>query len=453
MRDWLAPVIRHVIAPVWAIKERSPYLRHLRALEHSQFLSEEELRARQWPRLKRILAHAYSSCPFYRRFYDSHGITPSDIRSWTDFRSIPLLSKRVIRENADDMVSQNVRRDQLIPVKTSGSTGISLFFYMDEPCRQWRRACAARHDRWAGWDIGERVGYMWTPPATARRLRARLRNALLIRGCNLAPLRITEQDMEDFARRLIRRPVAVLCGITHAIYLFALFARSRGLHQIRPRGVICAAMVLPKNERETIESAFHTRVFDRYGCEEVSLIASECEAHTGLHINMDALVVEVLRDGRLAKPGEAGEVVVTDLTNYAFPFIRYQLADVASLLAQKCPCGRGLSMLSHVEGRTADYVVTPDRALVSGISLTEYLALLIPHVQQAQIVQERIDFIRFRIVRAPGFNEDSLRCLDRLVRQRLGSRMKYECEFVDRIAQDPSGKYRFLISKVRLSWE
>ncbi len=453
MRDWFAPVVRNVIAPLWAMKERSPYLSHLRLLEHSQFLTEEELRARQWPRLKRILAHAYSNCPFYARFYDSHGLTPSDIRSWDDFRSIPLLSKKEIRAYRTDMIAHDIRRDELIPVKTSGSTGVSLFFYMDEVCRQWRRACTIRHDRWAGWDIGDRIGYMWTPGANSRRLRMRLRNALLNRGCNLAPVRITDEDMESFARRLLRRPVAALCGITHAIYLFALFVHSRGLRGIRPRGVICTAMVLLKNERETIESVFDTKVFNRYGCEEVSLVASECEAHSGLHINMDALVVEVLRDGQPVAPGEAGEVVVTDLTNYAFPFIRYRLGDVAVPSAQKCPCGRGLPMLSHVEGRTADYILTPDGALVSGISLTDHLALLILHVEQFQIVQERTDFVRFRIVRAPGFNEDSLRRLDGLVHQRLGPRMKYECEFVDKIAQEASGKYRFVISKVPLPWD
>ena len=105
-------------------------------------------------------------------------------------------------------------------------------------------------------------------------------------------------------------------------------------------------------------------------------------------------------------------------------------------------------MLECLEGREADYVVTARGELISGISLTENFALEVPGIAQLQIVQESVRHFRFRIVRGPEFGQRSLERLAEMVRERFGPETQYECEYVDRIPQEPSGKYRFCISKV-----
>jgi phenylacetate-CoA ligase len=450
MKDLFAPIVRHIVAPLWAVEEGSPYLGYVKLLERSQYLTEEELRHRQWHRLKRIIAHAYNNCPFYRRLWDSLGISPDDVRSWKDFSELPLLTKKQIRASAQDMVARNIPKSCLIPRKTSGSTGVSLFFYVDEIATEWRRACAVRHDRWAGWDIGEPVAAIWGNPPTKEGFRARFRNRFLHRTRYLDTLHMDDGDLEAFARDLIARPATLLFGHAHSLYLFALFVRSRGLKGIVPKGIISTAMVLMETERAVIEQVFHAKVFNRYGCEELSLIASECESQGGLHVNLDMLVVEVLKDGRPAKPGEVGDVVVTDLYNYGMPFIRYRVGDVAVPSDRKCVCGRGFPLLERVEGRTADYVVTPDGGLISGISLTENLATLVPGLEQMQIVQEEADFLRLRIVPGEQFGDESFRAIETLIRKRFGPTMRHGCELVEAIACEPSGKFRFVISKVPL---
>jgi phenylacetate-CoA ligase len=207
-------------------------------------------------------------------------------------------------------------------------------------------------------------------------------------------------------------------------------------------------MVLHSWQRRAIEEVFGCKVTNRYGCEEVSLIACECEEHDGLHVNAEGVYVELLRDGRPVGPAEPGSVVVTDLTNRAMPLIRYQVGDVAVWSGRRCRCGRGLPLLERVEGREADYVVTPAGELISGISLTENLALHVPGVAQLQIVQEEPARFLFRIVRGPGFGPLSRRRLGQLVAERFGPGVRYECEYLDRIPQEPSGKYRFCISRV-----
>jgi phenylacetate-CoA ligase len=130
------------------------------------------------------------------------------------------------------------------------------------------------------------------------------------------------------------------------------------------------------------------------------------------------------------------------------PLLRYQVGDVGVLSARRCPCGRGLPLLEQLEGREADYVLTPAGEMISGISLTDHFACQIPGVVQLQIIQETLHHFRFRLVRGSGFGPHSMGRMRALVAERFGPGVDYECEFVDRIPQEPSGKYRFCISKV-----
>src|SRR5439155_19857208 len=117
-----------------------------------------------------------------------------------------------------------------------------------------------------------------------------------------------------FVRKQIRNPARIVFGHAHSVYLIARYVQEQGITNLSFKSAITSAMVLHDYERRAIEQSLRCRVFNRYGCEEVSLIASECEAHAGLHENMDLLYVEVLTGDRPASPGEPGSVVVTDLT-------------------------------------------------------------------------------------------------------------------------------------------
>ncbi|MBZ0156697.1 MAG: phenylacetate--CoA ligase family protein [Alphaproteobacteria bacterium] len=447
--DFYSRVVRHVVAPLWAMKERSPYLKHLRYLETSQYRPLEEVRRDQWRRLRRLLHHAGKHTEFYAARMRERGIQPGDIVSWEDFTRLPLLTKDDIRANRDGMVARTVPPERLRAKKTSGSTGVSLDFVVDEDSLQWKRACALRHDRWTGWDLGEKVAAVWGNPEYKKSWRGHVRNFLLERYTYLDTLKMDEEEMLRFYHCTRRKMPTLLFGHAHSLFLFARFLEKNNLGGIRPAGVISTAMVLHDFERKLIERVFGCRVTNRYGCEEVSLIACECEEHDGLHINMDTVIVEVVRDGKPVPPGETGALVVTDLTNYGMPFIRYKVGDAGALSDRVCPCGCTYPLLESLEGRIADYIVTPEGKYISGISLTENFAMLLGGIKQLQIVQERIDFLLFRIVRGEGFNGASLGDLGALVAKRFGNGMRYGVELVDSLQQENSGKYRFCISKLK----
>lgn len=432
---------RHVAQPYFARRAKSRHLHYLRLLEQTQFDPPAVVAARQLAALKVQLKHAYATVPYYRRVWDAAGVHPEDVKTLADLTAFPVLTKAAIRAHEAELLSDPYRGATLRLKRTSGSTGVPLTIRVDEPAMQWKHACTIRSDQWSGYRLGQRVAKVWGNPEYLHHgWRGRLRNRLLDRAVYLDTIHLTDAKVVAFATELRRHRPGLVFGHAHSLYLVACHLKKTGVIDIRPNGIISTAMVLHGYQRKVIEEVFGTPVTNRYGCEEVSLIASECPAHAGLHVNADNVYVE-------APTGRPGPLVVTDLVNRAMPLIRYAIGDVAVGTGRHCTCGRGLPLLDRIEGREADYVVTPAGTLISGISLTENFALLIDGTAQVQIVQETVHDLRIRLVAGDGFGDRSRGQIEKLVRDTFGPAVRFDVELVDAIPQEPSGKYRFCISK------
>ena len=129
------------------------------------------------------------------------------------------------------------------------------------------------------------------------------------------------------------------------------------------------------------------------------------EYHNGMHMNIEHLVIEFIKDdGTVAQPGEAGNIITTDLMNYAMPFVRYQIEDVGVCKNEVCPCGRGLPLMEGVTGRVADFLICRNGDRIAGISLIENTLTELPGIDQMQIIQNSIDKIVINIVPGNAFN-------------------------------------------------
>lgn len=424
--------------------------RFLDQVQLSQFDPPAVIRQRQFTRLVRLVRFAAEQSEFYRTLFAEHDIDPQSLRTPADFARIPVLTKAAYRANVRRMLADSFRHaDDLFIKKTSGSTGIPLDVLSSEPSLRWKAACTRRADEWSGWRAGEPVAKVWGNPTYKKHgLKGRLHNLLVERAVYLDTLDVTPQRLREFVEGVNRLKPTLLFGHAHSIYLFARFAAEHAPDVHKPRAIISTAMALHDWQRRVIEQTFGCPVTNRYGAEETSVIACECEAHAGLHLNADNLYVETVdRDGRPVT-GRPGFLVVTDLSNYAVPLVRYQLGDVAVISDRPCPCGRTLPLLERIEGREADYVVTGDGRWVSGISLTENFALEIPNIDQVQIIQESACAITLKVVRKPGFRETNHGRLRQLAAKLFGPATAVTVEFVDFIPPEPSGKFRFCISKV-----
>ena len=431
---------RRVALPLLAAKRGSRHLKHLRHLERTQFDPPAVVRARQLDALKTTLLHAWDTVPFYRVAWQAAGVHPTEVKSLTDLRHFPVVTKSDIRTRGDEMVSAAFDRSKLRVKKTSGSTGVPLVVRIDEPGVQWKYACTLRSDQWSGYRLGQRVAKVWGNPEYRHfGLRGRVMNHLFDRAVYLDTIHLTGDRIREFTAHVRRHRPGLIFGHAHSLYLVACELKKAGVTDVRPNGIISTAMPLHDWQRAVIENVFGVPATNRYGCEEVSLIASECEHHNGLHVAAESVFTEVEPSGHL---------LVTDLSNRAMPLIRYRVGDVVTATDRQCPCGRGLPLLEKVEGRDADYVVTPAGSLISGISLTENFAVLVGGVAQMQLVQEEVTFLRVRMVPDERFTDASRGQIAKLVADTFGPAMRHEVELVDAIPQEPSGKYRFCVSKV-----
>ena len=449
--DLLAPVSRLLAHPAWALRDGSPRLRYLREFSHTQWLDPERVQDQVKLNLRRLLAHAIARCPHYRSRAAELGIRAEDIRGPSDLSQWPILDKRHIQEHGPELVAEGWHEDDLVPDFTGGSTGAPLRFFLHSDRVASRAAGAWRHDGWAGWRPGDRKGLLWGAPRDflpQDNWRARVRSALLDRTLQLDATCLTQESMERYWRRLLRFRPPVLQAYAQSMVVFAGFLRERDLEPPRLRGIITSAEVLTPDGRQLIESVFGCRVYDRYGSREVGLIASQCSEGEWMHVNAESVLVEFVQGNRPASPGELGEVLVTDLRNYAMPLIRYRIGDLGSPMAGACACGRGLPLMRMVAGRVTDSIVRPDGGLVSGISLATYMITGRPGIGQVQLHQYDTQSLVVRVVPGPGFSSADTDCLRERAQSYLGHAITIRFDTVASIPKEASGKYRFSISEV-----
>ena len=445
MLGWLS---KHVFFPLWEIKDGAHRLQYLREVSASQWWVIETLRQQQWKRVQGIIQYAFRFCPFYHTRLAAEGFDGT-LRDWEDFRHLPILTKKHIREGGKDLISREFRRYDLLEAKTGGSTGTAVTVYLDKSCLELRNAAAMRSDRWAGWDIGMKVAGVWGNPPVAVTWKKKIRNLLLDRTFYLDTMEINESRIRRFMNDWRHERPDILFGHSHSIYILATFLQRMGVEDLRPRGVITTSMMLLEPEREVIEEVFGCRVTNRYGCEEVGLIGCECDRHHGMHLNADHLVVEFLRaDGTEAAAGEEGEIVVTDLINHGMPFIRYRLEDIGVKSNRICPCGRGLPMMERVTGRQADFLKRPDGSLVAGVSLVERTLTAIQGIEQMQLVQDELRRICAMVVKDNHFSGLTENRLRKELETVFGKEVMIEIRYVSNLDRTQTGKYRFAICNV-----
>jgi phenylacetate-CoA ligase len=449
-------LVRKVLLPLslWRSGETAQ-LRYLREFEQTQFLSEDALRDLQWRRLVALLEHARKQCPFYAERYRQAGFVPADMRGPEDLRFLPALEKQDLQEQGERLVAQDWPQSDLIRNQTGGSTGAPVTFYLSRDRKCSRAAATLRHNRWAGWEPGDKAAVIWGAPLDrpAGNWRARIRGLLLREPVWLDTAMLTERTMREFHEALYQQRPRIIQAYARAVVLFARFLKHCGLKAYSPRAIVTSAEVLEDNERALVEEVFGAPVFNRYGCREVSVLASECAAHSGMHVMAEGLYLEIDTPRGPAGPGELGSILVTDLLNHAMPLIRYRIGDLGAWAAGSCPCGRSLPRLAHVAGRVTDFLVGDDGRLVSGVYLATYVVAQRPSLGQVQICQDRAGSVLYRIKPGRDFSPESdLEYLRVATRRFLGELADVDSEVVNDLTPEPSGKFLFSRSSVTPSF-
>ncbi len=450
MYDPFAFINKHIILPLYYMRNRDERLSRLKELEKKQWLPVSEIEKLQFHRLKHLLCYANDNVEYYKQIFNENNFSPEKIQYIEEIQKIPVLTKKLIQENLDMMISKKFIKQELVEDASGGSTGKPTIFFKDRERHLLRRADQIRHDRWSGWDLGQPYAILWGDQKTFS-MRTSLKQWIVMkiveRVYPLDAFEITEEKLATFTRVLSSVKPVMILSYANAIYLFAKYLEGRE-HGIKPKGIISSAETLPLYKKELIERVFSCKVLNRYGSREVGLIASECPCQEGLHINSDNVFVEVLIGDRPVAKGRSGEIVVTDLWNFGMPLIRYKMEDRGSLKEGLCSCGRGLPLLGEVEGRTSDFLVAEDGTLIHGEYFT-HLFYGVAGVKQFQIIQENHKNVTVKIAAQDNIDKSSFQNIEKTIKESLGMFVDVKIELLDHIPPAPSGKYLFTISKIK----
>ncbi|HEX9061623.1 MAG TPA: hypothetical protein VF941_15690 [Clostridia bacterium] len=445
-------VAKHILIPFYFTIKNNRMLYRLSELERTQYASGKEIEKLQIERLKRLLLHSYQKVPFYRERFDSVGFRPEHFSDLKEMQSIPYLTKKDVQNQPERLIAGNYDIKELIPDASGGSTGKPTNFYKDIRRHQDRRADQVRHDRWCGWDLGEKYINLWGAQRefdTQPSLRARLLERYVYRAYGFNAFDISEEKVLACLDDLRKTKPTMIIAYANVAYYFAKIILKNGidLGDLRLKGLISSAETLTKEKRSLIEKAFLCKVLNRYGSREVGLIASECLKQEGLHINAENVFVEIEEKGKPVETGCAGEVIVTDFWNYGMPFIRYQMGDVGVKSSHVCSCGRGLPMVDKIKGRVSDFIVDTKGALVHGEYFT-HLFYGITEIEQFQLIQESREKITLKILPRNDFNPTVLNPIIQKIKLCLGENVAVNSIICDKSFITASGKFRFTISKI-----
>ena len=333
--------------------------RAVEALEATSRLSPAGLAAHQTTRLAALVRSAYDGSPSWRVRIDEAG-GPDHVANLTGLRDLPLMNKEDLAR-PDAVIGD---RTALIKRTTGGTTGTPAEVWIDPASNLYQLADHVRCGRWLGLSPGDAHALIWgVPPEHSGYTSPRGRFKALARARLVVPVQsLAPETIRTWHRALrVWRP-RYLAGFPSGLARLGGLLRESGLDLRVPVSVAWAEQVFD-HQRTAVRRAFGGDLYDRYGCNEVTTITHQCRCQ-GHHVMADRLIVEILRDGRAAAPGELGEVVVTDLCSFAMPLIRYRMGDLARAAAGPCRCGLGLPLIAAIEGRRRDAMAGVDRDVV-----------------------------------------------------------------------------------------
>lgn len=444
---------RQLILPTLDVPNRTRVAQLHRFLEKSQWWTEERLVELQRRKLDEILSFARDVSPFYRDHWRSAAEGERASSLYAPLDGLPIVTKHTLRSALGQFPLPGWHRGsplkkRLITVKTSGSTGEPMTYLRSGEQESWFWALRIRMWQWGGYVPGE--------PYLTLNLNARTswvkRTQDVIFRCSYHGFNANQKDVDAVLRDLDKKKVRHLVGYATSLFLLAQAMAERGISNPGVRSILSTGDSLLPTYRRRIEEVFGVRVVDYYGAGgEGFHLASQCEERGLYHLHPENSIVELLRDGRPARPGELGEIVVTQLDNRAMPLLRYATQDVAWMAEDgaTCPCGRHMPLIQGVQGRVPDIVMAPDgSALVVHFFtiLFEYLS----GIEQFQITQDEPDRIVARIVRRPDFDQNAVEAKVRHdVAEATGRTLAVDFAYPDIIPTAASNKRRLVISNLR----
>jgi phenylacetate-CoA ligase len=359
--------------------------------EEIERASRETMTAIQNEKLLRQVRHVWENVPYYRKKMEAKGVTPDDIKSIDDLWKLPTLSKDDLRESYPyGLLGCDLKKCVRIQ-STSGTTGKRVVaFYTQEDIDLWEECCARAITAVGGTneDVCQ-VSYGYGLFTGGPGLNGGSHKV----GCLTIPTSSGNTDRQIMFINDLQATI-LCCTPSYAAYLGERMKEmGLGPDDISLKAGIFGAEAWSEEMRQDIEKTLGIKAYDIYGLTELSGpgVSFECSEQTGMHINEDHFLPEIIDPdtGEVLPEGAEGELVFTSLDKEAYPLIRYRTKDICSLSREKCSCGRTLIKMKKPKGRSDDMLII--RGVNVFPSQIETVLLSLGYAANYQIIVGRVN--------------------------------------------------------------
>jgi phenylacetate-CoA ligase len=441
-------MVSKVLFPVHEWVKGHPTYPILGEMLAAERLSVAELEQLRRQKLCSFVEYCYAHVPYVRTLMADAGIRPAQIRDPEDLALLPVMRKADVRANPDRLRSEIAGK--LASFSSGGSTGEPLVFDLSKRRIASRVACRQRVSHWWGVSAGVPELAIWGSPLELKRQdRVRSIRDWVMAARLLSAYELNEVMMSRYLEIIASGRWRQIFAYPSAIYLLCLHAQKLGI-SLRKSGIrviFVTSEVLYPHQRDLITEVFACPVANGYGGRDSGFIAHECP-QGGMHVMADAVIAEIVdAEGRPVPPGEAGEIVVTDLYSEEVPFIRYATGDIGVASKRLCPCGRSLPLLESLDGRSNDAVVTADGRVMHGQSLVG-LMMEVEGIEQFRIYQKDFDRFHLQIVSNQRYRSESEGRIRQTWSDRLRTPLQVTFEYLSQLPTERSGKLRHIVSEL-----
>lgn len=394
--------------------------------------------------LRMMVRHAIQNVPIYTELYSRAGIDGSTIKTLHDIERLPILNKQTFIGRPADEHTDNSRPFWPVWESTSGTSGTPFTFLLGRNALNTRYLDSICF-RFLTWLQPWRMEFSRVKVA---RIKIRSRSSpyrLFI------PVAAYLSDPNAAVRSLAAFQPYVLESYASILLMLANFVESNSeLPKIRPGFIVSFGEILTPAAREQLRTVFRCDVYDRYGIEEMSVVACECRLHNGQHVHSESIIAEVVdKSGKQLPDGEYGRIVLTDLTNTNMPFLRYETGDYGRMTWEPCSCGLKTPRV-WFEGRHAAFIVIKGKT-IHHLEFDAALDTFMHVIRQYQIAKVSDSGIEIRITIGDRYIPDDEGRILSAIRSLVGEGVQLTVKIMDEIPVTPRGKCKILVDECSLT--
>lgn len=411
----------------------------LQPLLQQQNLKQTQLLEKQQRDRTNMLAFAVKHTDYYKNRYAD--LLPENLIEF-DFERLPILGKDDVVNNRDAMLADAADKNNIRLGYTGGSTGKPLSFYYDNYKMELMRAGMCRSYMWSGWRPGDRILNFWGAKQDIRthNLKSYYHDYIAAEK-TIGAWEYGEIELHKWAHYIKHYRPVLLQGYASILADVANFIIA---HKIRMpkslKGVYSTAEVLYDWQREDMQAAFNCPVYNQYGCREIPNIGVEC-SHCNMHTFTYMVYLESINIDNEDK------LIITSLTNFLMPMIRYENGDNGKLKEGQCACGSSFPMMEMGICRSNDFIKTRSGKKIAPSYFNRLLDGL-SKIQQYQFIQTELDSLTLNIESTSKLDSDLLRGIREKIINDIDQDMRVEIKYVDKIRRSKSGKHRFVICAI-----